>query len=182
MAKRTVKQTKTDYPFGKLNNLLSKLSSLKNFRSSKKFYIALVVLGLLVLAVYKKGWFVAALVNGSPITNFELQMRLNKQFRSQTLNQMINEKIIMSEPTKNNALPSDAEINQKISEIETSVGGAKALDDILSSQGQDRSTIRDQLRLQLSIEKLYQQEATVSAEEIDKFLQTNSAQLRASDS
>ena len=109
-------------------------------------------------------------------------MRLNKQFRSQTLNQMINEKIIMSEATKNNALASDAEINQKISEIETSVGGAKALDDILSSQGQDRSTIRDQLRLQLSIEKLYQQEATVSAEEIDKFLQTNSAQLKATDS
>lgn len=182
MAKKTTEQKKSYIPFGKVNNLLNKLTSFKNFRSSKKFYVVLIIVGLILLANFKKGWFVAAMVNGSPITNFELQMKLNQQFHTQTLNQLINEKIILDEARKNNAVVQDTEINNKIQEIETSVGGTKAMDDILSSQGQDRNSIKNQIRLQLSIEKLYSNEATVSAQEVDKFLETNSAQLRASDS
>lgn len=169
-------------PYQKINTLLNKFYALKNFRSSKKFYFVLLVAGLLLIAVYKKGWFVAAMVNGSPITNLELQMKLNSQFRAQTLNQLINEKIILDEAGKNSALATDAEINKKVEEIETSVGGTKAMDEILASQGQDRKSIKNQIRLQLSIEKLYLKEATVSAEELDKFLSANKDQLRATDS
>ncbi len=82
-------------PFGFINNLLDKFSGYKNFRSSKKFYIILVIVGLLLLAMFKKNWFVAATVNGSPVSNLGLQMRLNRDFRSQTLTQMINEKITL---------------------------------------------------------------------------------------
>lgn len=169
-------------PYQKINTLLNKFYALKNFRSSKKFYFVLLVAGLLLIAVYKKGWFVAAMVNGSPITNLELQMKLNEQFRSQTLNQLVNEKIILDEARKNNTLATDAEINKKVEEIEASVGGTKAMDEILSSQGQDRKSIKNQIRLQLSIEKLYLKEATVSAQELDKFLETNRDQLQSTDS
>lgn len=169
-------------PYQKINTLLNKFYALKNFRSSKKFYFVLLVAGLLLIAVYKKGWFVAAMVNGSPITNLELQMKLNEQFRSQTLNQLVNEKIILDEARKNNTLATDAEINKKVEEIEASVGGTKAMDEILASQGQDRKSIKNQIRLQLSIEKLYLKEATVSAQELDKFLETNRDQLQSTDS
>lgn len=182
MAKKTTGQTTSYIPFSKVNNLLNKLTSFKNFRSSKKFYVVLIIVGLVLLANFKKGWFIAAMVNGSPVTNLELQMKLNQQFRSQTLNQLINEKIILGEAAKNNAVVEDAEINNKIQEIEASVGGTKAMDEILSSQGQDRNSIKNQIRLQLSIEKLYSKEATVSALEVDKFLETNKSQLRATDS
>ena len=124
----------------------------------------------------------AATVNGSPVTNLELQARLNKQFRTQTLTQMINEKIILSEAAKNNAIATDSEVNKKISEIEASVGGAQSLDALLAQQGQTRDSIRQQIRLQLSIEKLYTKDATVSAEEVSKFIEQNKDQLRASDS
>lgn len=183
MAKKVPpKKIESARPFNKVNNLLEKLASLKNFRSSKKFYIIVAIAGLLILAIYKKEWFVAATVNGSPISNLELQMRLNKQFRTQTLTQMINEKIILSEATKNNALASEAEINEKISEIETQVGGTQALDGLLSQQGQTRDSIRQQIKLQLSIEKLYANEATISAEEVTKFIEQNKDLLQATDS
>lgn len=169
-------------PYGKINQLLNKFYALKNFRSSKKFYLVLLIAGLLLLVLYKKSWLIAATVNSSPITNLELQMKLNEQFRTQTLNQLINEKIILDEAGKNSALATDAEINKKIQEIESSLGGTKAMDEILASQGQDRKSIKNQIRLQLSIEKLYLKEATVSAEELDKFLGTNRDQLQASDS
>lgn len=182
MAKKNASKVKPAVPFAKTNNFLDKISSLKDFRNSKKFYLILAIAALVLLAVYKKDLFIAAMVNGSPITNLELQMKLNKQFRTQTLNQLINEKIILTEAIKKNAVASDAEINNKIAEIEKSVGGAESLNALLSQQGQTRDSIREQIKLQLSIEKLYANEASVSAEEVAAFIEQNSEQLRATDS
>ncbi len=169
-------------PGGKLNNFLNNFSEKAiNFRKSKALYILLIAAGLLLLFIYKKNWIVAAMVNGSPVTNLELQTRLNKQFRSQTLTQLINEKLILAEAAKNNATVTETDINKKISEIETQVGGAQALDSLLSQQGQNRDSIRQQIKLQLSIEKLYAQEATVSAEEVSKFIEENKQSLPSYD-
>ncbi|MDO8577010.1 MAG: SurA N-terminal domain-containing protein [Candidatus Daviesbacteria bacterium] len=183
MAKKsTPKIVESSQPFGKVNNLLEKFSKYKDFRSSKKFYAILIIAGLLLLAIYKKNWFIAASVNGSPVSNLELQMRLNQQFRSQSLTQMVNEKLILNEAAKNSVVVSEADINNKISEIETSVGGPQAFDAMLAQQGLTRQGIRQQIKLQLSIEKLYANEATVSGEEVTKFVEQNKDQLRASDS
>lgn len=183
--KTSVSQTTpktTDHPFKSVNSLLNRLSSFRNFRSSKSFYIVLIVAGILLLAMYKKNWFVAAIVNGSPVTNLELQIRLNQQFRTQVLNQLVNEKIILNEAAKNNIRISDKEVVDRISEIETSVGGSEALDTLLSQQGQSRITLKDQIRIQLIINKLYENEATVSAEEVTQFIEENREQLRATES
>lgn len=170
-------------PGGQLNNLLNMLpDKIAKFKSSKSFYLLLIALGILLLAIYKKDWFVAALVNGTPITNFELQSKLNEQFRTQTLNQIINEKIIMLEANKNGVTVQDMEINAKIAELEGNVGGKEALDNLLSQQGQTKDSLRNQIRVQLAITKLYEKDATVSAEEVSKFVEENKAQLRATDS
>lgn len=181
MAKRS-SEVQTEKPFAFTNNLLDKISSFKNFRNQKKTYIIILIIGILALAIYKKNWFIAATVNGSPITNLELQIRLNSGFRTQTLNQMINEKIILDEAAKKNVLVSDLEVGSKISEIETSVGGAQTLDAMLAQQGQTRESIKQQIKLQLIIEKLYSNEATVSAEEVTNFIEQNKDSLKATDS
>lgn len=181
MAKKSL-QASAEKPFAFTNNLLDKLSSFKNFRNQKKAYIIILIAGILLLAIYKKNWFIAATINGSPVTNLELQIRLNSGFRAQTLNQLINEKIILSEAAKNNVVVSDPEVGNKISEIETSVGGTQTLDAMLTQQGQTRETIKQQIKLQLTIEKLYTNEATVSAEEVAQFIEQNKETLRATDS
>lgn len=162
-----------------LNNILVKAT---NLRSSKKFYLVLLVAGILLLVIYKKSWFIAATVNGLPITNLELQAKLNQQFKSQTLNQLINEKIVLNEAGKAGAIPSQSEIDQKIAELEKNVGGKDVLDTLLTQQGQTRTTLQDQIRVQLAITKLYDKEATVSAEEVSKFIEENKQALRATDS
>lgn len=163
-------------------SFINSFPSLKNIGSSKWLYLALALLVVGVLAFYKKEWFVAATINGMPITNLELQQKLNQQFREQTLNQLINEKIILGEVKKEGVAVSDLDIDAKISELEANVGGAEVLNNLLSQQGQTRITLRDQLRLQLSIAKLYDKEATVSAEEIASFLEQNRAVLQATES
>ena len=180
---RSISKTPTVIPGGKLNNILNNLSgNLMNLKSSKKLYLGLIISGVLLLAIYKKNWFVAATVNGSPISNLELQTKLNAQFKTQILTQMINEKIIMDEARKGSAIPTEEEVNQKIKELETQVGGAETLDMLLSQQGQSRSSLKDQVRVQLAISKLYINEATVSAEEVTSFIATNKDQLKATDS
>lgn len=171
-----------EVPYSAVNNFLDKFSSLKNFISSKKFWMIILIAGILLLAVYKKSWFVAAIVNGVPITNLELQIKLNEQFRTQTLNQLINEKIILEEARKSNSIPQDPEIDKRISDLETQVGGAEVLNTLLTQQGQTRQSLRNQVKLQLAIAKLYDKEATVSADEITKFIEQNSSALQSTDS
>lgn len=174
---------KKSLPGGKLNNLLNTLADkFTAFRSSKKVYLILLAAGLVVLAVYNKSWFVAAMVNNTPVTNLELQMKLNDQFRSQLLNQLINEKIITDEAGKNNAVPTESEIDQKIADLEKNVGGKEVLTSLLTQQGQTLSSLRNQVRVQLAISKLYDSEASVSAEEVTAFIDQNKDQLNATDS
>lgn len=181
MAKRV--QSVNTIPGGKLNNFLNTFpDKLTNYRPSKRDCLIILVAGLLLLGVYKKSWFIAATVNGMPITNLELQEKLNLQFRSQTLTQMINEKVILHEARKNNATPTPEEIDKKIAELEASVGGGQVLDNLLSQQGQTKTTLKDQIRVQLAITKLYEKEATISADEVTKFIEQNKESLKATDS
>ncbi|MBI2597411.1 SurA N-terminal domain-containing protein [Candidatus Daviesbacteria bacterium] len=176
-------QNLISFPGGKLNNFLNTIpETIAHFRSSKTFYLILLAVGILLLAIFKKGWFVAASVNGAPITNLELQSKLNQQFRTQTLNQLINEKIILSEAGKNMAIPIEQDIDKRIAELETNVGGKSTLDTLLSQQGQTRASLKDQIRVQLAITKMYEKEATVSAEEVTKFLENNRQSLQATES
>lgn len=182
-AKNQKLEVASTIPGGKLNNFLNTFpDKLMQFKSSKSFYIAVLVVGVLLLAIFRKNWFVAAMVNNTPITNLELQAQLNQQFRTQTLNQLVNEKVIMLEASKNAALPTQTEINNKISDLETTVGGKAAFDSLLSQQGQTRVSLVNQIRIQLAITKLYEKEATVSAEEVAKFIEENKAQMQATES
>lgn len=171
-----------DKPFASVNNLLDKIYYLKNFRNSKGFYILIIALGILLLAIYQKSQILPAMVNGQPITGIELLGKLNEQFRTQTLNQLINEKIILEEARKNSAIPTETEITNKIQELEKNVGGAEVLNTLLTQQGQTRITLKDQIRLQLAISKLYDKEATISAEEVTKFLEQNKSSLQSTES
>ncbi len=171
-----------DYPFKNINEFIAKIDFLKNLRYQKRVYLIILIIGILLLIIFKKEWFIAAAINGTPITNLELQIKLNQQFRTQTLNQLINEKIILAEASKNSTIPTEAEIANKISELEANVGGKDVLGTLLSQQGQTRETLKDQLKLQLAIAKLYDKEATVSAQEVAKFLEQNKATLTATES
>lgn len=156
--------------------------AVKNRRPSKFVFIALIIIGLSLLIAYKKSWFVAATVNNAPISNIEVLSRLNKQFRDQTLNQMINEKILAQEASKKGVMVKDSDVDIKITALEKNVGGKEALDGLLAQQGQTRDGLKGQLKLQITIEKLYASEATISAEEVNQFIAENQSQLQATDS
>lgn len=142
----------------------------------------LLIAGLLLLAVYKKSWFVAATVDSMPITNLELQMKLNDQYRAKILDQLVTGKVILNEASKNNAIPTPQEVDSKLAELEASMGGKDTFDTILTQQDQTRSGIKERITIQLALTKLYDKEATVSTEEVANFIKENSAVLQSTDS
>lgn len=149
---------------------------------NRKTALIVLIIGLALLVYLKKGWFIAATVNNLPIANFELLSKMNQQYREATLSQMINEKILLNEARKKGVMVTKTEVDNKISELEGNLGGAEVLNSMLTQQGQTRNSLRDQISIQLTIEKLFADEATVSAEEIDKYLLDNQDQLQATDS
>lgn len=170
----------------KINNSTNFLMGLPeriiSYRPSKKIYLILAIAGVLLLAVLKKEWFIAATVNGSPINNLEVQIKLNQQFKNQVLTQLINEKLILNEAAKANALPTETEVESKVTEVETRLGGKEVLDSLLTQQNATRETFRNQLKLEVAITKLYEKEATFSAEELQKFIEENKQVLQSTDS
>ena len=157
-------------------------SLVQNKFFSKQVLIGLGVVLLLLLVVNKKHWFVPATVNGLPILSPQVIVRLYSDYRSPAVSELIDERIIMAEAKKNNVLPSREEINARMTELEAQVGGAEALNNLLAQEGTSRTSLERRMSMRLALEKIYSNEATVSAEEIDEFVKTNTAQLTATDS
>ncbi|MBI2007392.1 MAG: SurA N-terminal domain-containing protein [Candidatus Blackburnbacteria bacterium] len=151
-------------------------------RFSKKAVIIIVVGVLLALGFWKKNWIIAATVNGSPVTFLEVLGRLDRDYKSQALDQLVSEKIILGEAKKNGVQVGKQEIDSKISDIEGQFGGTSGLDSVLSQQGQTRKSLEEQLKIQLALEKLYLNEATVSSNEVDTFIKESGSFLQSTDS
>jgi len=162
-------------------SLIGRISAVRNYRPRPSVYIGAAIIGLSILAVTNKSLFVAATINGSPVSNLELQSRLNTQFRQQVLNEMINEKIILDEAKSKKIIVQKSEIDNQVTELEGNMGGKDALDNILNMQGQTRGQLRDQIKIRLLAEKMYGAEATVSAEEVDQFITENKDQLQSTE-
>lgn len=149
---------------------------------SKQIIVIGLVICLVLLAIYKKHWFVAATINNSPITSIEVIARLYSDYRLPAVNEIIDERLIMEEAQRNNAVPSDVEILQRVSELETQVGGSENLNGLLAQEGTSRTSLERRMKLRLALEKIYSNEATVSAQERDEFVKTNKVQLTATES
>lgn len=149
---------------------------------SKQVLIGALVVALTLLVVYKKHWFIAATVNGMPILSPQVMARLYTDYRLPAVNELIDERVIMAEARKRNALPTQEETDARVVEFEQQIGGPENLNNLLSQEGMSRASLMRRLKMRLALEKIYSNEASVSAQEVDDFIKTNKAQLTATES
>lgn len=146
---------------------------------TKKYTImVLVVVFLLVIGYLNKRWFIAAIVNGRPITRIALDQALTKQYGSQTLDNMINEDLINQEIAKQNIPISQSEVDQRVSEITAGLPQGVTLDQALQLQGVDAADFKNQVRIQLGIDKILASKITVTDREVNQYIATNAAQFK----
>lgn len=158
------------------------LDQFNKYKKNKFVILAVIIILIVAFVSYKKSWFIAATVNGSPISNFAVLKEEDSQYRKQIIDQLTSEKIILDEAQKKGVKVSDSDIDAKIAEIEKQYGGAAGFDATLAQQGLTRSSVRGQIKLSLALEKLYGSEIAVTPDEVTKFIEQNKSQMQSTTS
>lgn len=146
--------------------------------SKKNKMVLLVIIGLILLGIIiftNRGLFIAALVNGEPISRLELIGDLEKQYGAEGLNKMIDKRLILQEAEKQNLSPTAEEISAKRKEIVDQVSGGdeENFKQILSSQGLTEDEFNEELKIQLVAEKMLNNNVEVTDEEFSQFIESN---------
>ena len=119
---------------------------------------SLIVIGCLaVLGVFwwkTDSWPVVAMVNGIPVTRFELNQTLYKQGGQQVLDDIVTRRLIAHELAKKRVVVTDNEINRKIDEVKAQLGTEEQFNQALTMQGLTVDQVKEQIKLQLGLEKL----------------------------
>ncbi len=129
---------------------------------------AIVVLGLLFLG---KSLFIAAIVNGVPISRWSVIQELEKNSGQQALDIIITKKLIETAADKQGVSVSEADIDTEIQTIEEEVSKqGVTLDIALAQQGITTEQLREQITLQKKLEKILEDKLAVSDEEVGQYL------------
>lgn len=157
----------------------SKPSLFKRLRNPKVF-IPLIIIILLVGTAFLKGLFVAALVNGQPITRLSLIQELEEKQGKQALSALVNQVLIMQEAKKKNIEVSKKEIDDSVKQIEDSLKAqGQNLDTALKAQNLSREDFLEQIKLRIIVEKLLADKVKVTDKEINSYIETNKSSFPA---
>lgn len=151
--------------------LAEKLAFLKERPRLRYFLVIALVLGVLYLL---RSFFVAAIVNGQPITRLSVISQLEKTGGQQALDGLVTESLIFQEARKRGVSISDQEVDNSILELENNIKEqGQDLDVMLSYQGMTRDDLTYQIRLQKLLEKMLEDKVAISNEEVDQYLEEN---------
>jgi hypothetical protein len=160
------------FSFGGISAIRNKLSKIR--LSGAKIGLGLGIAALLAFLYFGRSLFVAAVVNNTIITRFSLDQELEKRGGKQVLENKIVEALILQEAKKQNIKISSEEVNQKVADIENLYKNQNEnLDSLLSASGMTRNELENQIRLNLTIEKILSKDLTVSDQEVSDYFNKN---------
>jgi FKBP-type peptidyl-prolyl cis-trans isomerase (trigger factor) len=141
--------------------------------SSKNLRLAIVGLGVIILAFLLKNQVVAAWVNGQPIWRWDYNKTVVKIAGKQAMDNLTTQSLVVTEAKKQKINVTKEEINDEIKRLEdmlTSQG--QNLDELLAAQNLTRKDIMEEVKLQKMIEKLVGP-VEVAEEEVDTYIKDN---------
>lgn len=145
---------------------------------SKKFLTLALVVILIGLVTYKFGpYLVPAIVGGKPITRFAIWSKLEQSYGAETLDNMVNEAILNHAIAESGVTIEQSAIDAQMSTLDKQFESLGGLDEALKQRGLTKSALEEQIRTQLSVEKILADKANVSDEEIQKEYDTNKGTL-----
>lgn len=151
------------------------------FGRTKLLYAVVAVLALSALLLANKSWVVAGMVNGKPIWRWELNRALTDRFGKQTLEGIVSERVIADAAAKSGVTVTKEEIAAKEADIVKGLGANVNIDDLLKYQGITKADFDNQVKLQLTVQKILGKDVVITETDITNFIATNSATLTATD-
>lgn len=154
-------------------------ASKKSVNVSKR-YVALIATILLLGAAlfYFRGLFVAAVVNGQPISRLEVVRQTEQQNGKQTLDTLIRNALIEQKAKEQNVTVTDKEIEDEIKKLQDNLSKqGQNLDQVLTAQGLSKEDLNKLIRLDKLVAKMVGKDVTVSDEEVAQYIEQNSEAL-----
>lgn len=114
-----------------------------------------------------------ATVNSEAITEKEFNERLRQQAGKQILDEMITEKLIVQESKDKKIKVSTSEINGRVSEIKNRFPDEESFNKNLEENNLTLNQLKEQIKIQILIEKLVAQEIKITEEMIKNYYEQN---------
>lgn len=136
--------------------------------------ISVIILGFLGILFIFRSLIVAAFVDGRPIFRVSVIRELEKQSGKSALDSLISKQLILAEASKQKVVIPSSQVDAEVNRVE---GLLKAqgtnLSDALSSQGLTMSDWREQIKIQMILEKLLGDKIQVSDAEVQDYFTKN---------
>lgn len=157
----------------------NEMKPLKN--SKQKLYLKIGIFLALILLGYflylNKNFFLAGSVNGQMIFTSELNQKLKERYGNQVLEELINEKIVMSEASTKKIIITEKDIDKKVAELEKNLGGKASIEDLLREQGLTNEEFRKQIYIRLTVDKILEKKVNVTVKEINDYIAKNPEEI-----
>ena len=149
--------------------------------SKRRFSISIKTAALVLIALaigfalyYYRGLLVVATVNGNPISRLSVINELEGRSGKAALDSLIIKKLINDEFAAKNLSINDGDVDSKVKEIEDQLKvQGQTLESALSAEGMSKNALREQIRIQLKLEKLAEAEVNISDEDVNKYIDEN---------
>ena len=141
--------------------------------------IALVVTALVLgVLYYFRGLFIAATVNGQPISRIKIIQSLEKSGGKSALDNAITEALVLQEAKKLNKTATAAQIDAEVDNIRKQLqASGQTLDSALKAEGATMEQFRKQIMLQKTLENILADKIQVTQAEVDKFIEDNKSAI-----
>lgn len=146
----------------------------------KKAYIALIVIILLVgaLLYFYRGLFVAAVVNGQPISRIDVVRQAEQQSGKQILDTMVRNALIEQKAKQQGVSVNDSEINTEIKKLQDNLSKqGQNIEQVLQAQGMNKDDLRKLIRLDKLVSKMVGKDVKVSDDEVNAYIEKNKETL-----
>lgn len=140
----------------------------------KQLTVGIVVIAIVALLVFFRGLFVAALVNGAPVSRLELIRELEKADGKKVLSDIIIRKLIEQEAQKRKITVTAAELESEVKKIEANVASqGQKLDELLALQGFTKADLLERIKIQKLLERMVAANVAIEEQEISDYIEQN---------
>lgn len=146
---------------------------IKNIKPRTAIIIGVVIVILAACFAFR-GVFVAAMVDGSPISRLAVIEELERSSGKAALENLIVEKLISNEAAKKGIKITDDQVNTEIATIESQIKGqGGTLEEALTSQGMTLEILKRQISIQKKLEALLVDKVQITDADVQKFITDN---------
>jgi hypothetical protein len=135
--------------------------------------IILIVAGTFSLFWFNKSVFLAGTINGKVVTSPEFYSKLTKASGEEVFDSIVREVLIKQEASDQDITASEEEVDEKIKELEDQLGGKDNLELALKQNKTSIDEVREQIAIQILVEKLLEDQIEVTDKEIANYIKEN---------